>query len=131
MYSLKAVLNFALFFLRIVSWVANSWKFVYQHRRYFFESNIVWHLLHEYDDYCLINTVYAGIYMKIFPDFRWWSSLMTVYTGMEKAESLDWINRLLHDVLGCAKTIILTIFFSKWNTSHCKKSYPPELFHIL
>jgi hypothetical protein len=34
---------------------------------------------------------------------------MTIYIGMEQAEYIDWLNRLLHEVLGCATFIHLFI----------------------
>ena len=39
-------------------------------------------------------------------------SLMAIYTGIEQVES-NCLNRLLHEVLGYALAIILTIFFCK------------------
>jgi len=38
---------------------------------------------------------------------------MNVCTGMEQVESLNHLNRLLHEVLGYAPATILAIFFCK------------------
>jgi hypothetical protein len=45
-----------------------------------------------------------------FIDYQRGSSLMKIYIGMEQAKYLVFLNRLLHEVLGCAPTIILMIF---------------------
>ena len=38
---------------------------------------------------------------------------MTAYTGMEQAESVSCLNRLMQEVRGCAPAVILTILFCK------------------
>jgi hypothetical protein len=38
---------------------------------------------------------------------------MNTYIGLEMVKSLKFLNSLLHEVLGCAPTIILMIFFCK------------------
>jgi len=42
---------------------------------------------------------------------------MKIYTGLEQVESLNCLNRLLHEVLGCLPGIILMIFFCKLKIS--------------
>jgi hypothetical protein len=50
--------------------------------------------------------------MNLFEDLQW-NSLMKIYICREKVKSLIFLNRLLHEVLGFAPTIKLTVFFCK------------------
>jgi hypothetical protein len=57
---------------------------------------------------------------------------MKIYIGMEQAKSMVFLNKLMHEVLGCASTIILMIFFC-----NARKYLPavgrisPETYSIL
>jgi hypothetical protein len=53
---------------------------------------------------------------------------MTVYTGMEQAGSLSCLNRLLHEVLGCAPAVILTVLFCKVKISPLLEELPQKIF---
>ena len=57
---------------------------------------------------------------------------MKLYTGMEWVESLNCLNRLLPEVLGCAPTIIVKIFIYEVKIFLLLEELPPQkLFHIL
>jgi hypothetical protein len=67
-----------------------------------------------------------------FLDYQRGSSLMKIYIGMEQAKSPVFLNRLLHEVLGCAPTIILIIFFCNLNIFLLLDEFPPKkLFRIV
>ena len=56
---------------------------------------------------------------------------MKVYTVMEQAESLSYLNRHVHEVLGCAPAIILMIFFCKVKIFPLLEELPAKIFHTL
>jgi hypothetical protein len=56
---------------------------------------------------------------------------MKVYTGTEKIESLNCLNRLLQEILGCAPAIILTIFFCKVKIFALLEELYPTSYSIL
>ena len=62
-----------------------------------------------------INIAHRWILFEKVHDYWKWSSLTKVYTGVEQAESLIvQVHLLVHEVLGCAAAIIVTIFFCKF-----------------
>jgi hypothetical protein len=56
---------------------------------------------------------------------------MKLYTGVEWVESLNSLNRLVHEVLGCAPAIVLKIFIYKVKIFLLEELPPQKLFHIL
>jgi len=47
---------------------------------------------------------------------------------MEQVESLNFLNKLLHEILGCAPAITLTTFFCKVKILPQLEELPPKLF---
>jgi hypothetical protein len=52
---------------------------------------------------------------------------MSICIGLGLSKSLNFLNSLLHEVLGCAPTIILIILFCKVNIFLLLEEFPPKI----
>ena len=122
-----AALNFALSFLKIVTLSANCWKFLCQHRKYFFwkQDRLAFGLWRWSLFLVLILCIDESVWqiswlliIKLINESIYWH---------ETGRISNCLNRLLHEVLGCAPAIILIVFLCKVKIFPLFEELPPKI----
>ena len=128
-YFLKAAFNWALLFLMIVTLGGKLLKILCQHRMYFFWkpkclSFGVWR-------WCLFLILILCVndflfnFLIIDNEAHKWNYILAW-----NRQSLYCLNRLLHEVLGCAPAVLLTIFFCKVNIIPLLEELPQKNYSM-